>query len=154
MVARKPIPRVEDPVTDRAIRAVGEMVSDLVSAQDDIPQTPYTKAQVVPLVTLRAAPNVSIDGSLSNNFRLVLDQNVKIANPTGVKPGQIINVSVIQDGTGSRLVTFGSAWKFAGGAPTATTTADGIDLISVRVETVDNGGAATMLIGSYGLAHA
>jgi len=153
MTKRRAIPRVEDEQTDRAIRAVNEMVGELIREQEDIPQTPYGVAQVVPLVTLRAAPNVAIDGSVSNNYRLVLDQNVFIANPTGVKAGQIINISLIQDPTGSRLVTWGDAWLLSGGNDTVSTVADAIDFVSVRVEVVSND-TATVIIGSLSLAHA
>ena len=38
---------------------------------------------------------------------------------------------VIQDGTGSRVLTYGTAYKFAGGtAPTLSTAANSIDILT------------------------
>jgi len=148
----RPAPGSPDGSTDRALRAHEDTIGELIADQRDIPRTPYTVAQVVPLVTLRAAPNVSIDGRKSNNLRLVLNQNVTISNPERVIAGQIINLSLIQDSTGSRTVTWGSAWLFTGGVNTATTTANGIDLYSGRVESVSPNGTATVILGSLARA--
>ena len=152
MAKQRAIPRVSDEQTDRAIKAVNEFVSELANEVQDLPATPYAEAQVVPLRELRPADNVAIDGRATNNLRLVLTQNVTIANPTGVLPGQIINISLIQDGTGSRTASWGSAWQMPGGAKTLSTAADAKDLYSGRVETVSNG-TATLILGSLALAH-
>jgi len=52
--------------------------------------------------------------------------------------GQIFYVSILQDGTGSRTVTWFTTIKWAGGAaPTLTTTADKKDLFAFKVTGVD-----------------
>lgn len=54
-----------------------------------------------------------------------------IANPTGtIYDNKEYTLWIIQDGTGSRTVSFGSAHKFVGGlAPTLTLTPAGIDML-------------------------
>lgn len=50
--------------------------------------------------------------------------NITIAAPVNAKRGHRLEISVIQDATGSRLVTWNAIYKFAGAAsPTLTTTA-------------------------------
>jgi hypothetical protein len=61
---------------------------------------------------------------------VILGGNRTLANPIGMVAGSFIpyRLTVIQDGTGSRLLTWGSAYKFPGGvAPTLTTTANRVD---------------------------
>ena len=62
---------------------------------------------------------------------IVLDSNIEINNPTNMKDGGIYYLHVKQDGTGSWVPTWGSAFKWPGGTPpTITTTATtGHDLI-------------------------
>ncbi len=153
MAKQRTIPRVEDDTTNRAIKALSDSVSELIRDQQDIPETPYGVAQVVPLVTLRAAANVAIDGSKSNNYRLVLDQNVTVANPTGVQAGQIINLSLIQDPTGGFTVDWDSAWEFSGGVKVTTAAASAKDFVSARVETVSPSGTATLILGLHSQAY-
>jgi len=50
--------------------------------------------------------------------------------------GQTGSIFVVQDGTGSRTLSFGTYWDFAGGtAPTLTTTASAVDRIDYIVRT-------------------
>lgn len=112
----------------------------------DAAQT-FTKAQTTALVTLTyASPTTSVDGSLSNNFQLQLTgATTALGNPTNVVAGQILNIAVRQDATGGRALTFGSAYKFPGGAPTVTSGASKEDLISCLVRTISGSTAAIML---------
>lgn len=64
------------------------------------------------------------------NFHVTLGGNRTLANPTNIKAGQAGRIRIVQDGTGSRTLAYGSAWKFPGGAPTLTTTAAAIDVIA------------------------
>ena len=58
-----------------------------------------------------------------------LGENTTIANPTNVIVGKKGRLRIVQDGTGSRTVAWGSNFEFAGGtAPTATTTASAEDI--------------------------
>ncbi len=61
-----------------------------------------------------------------------LTKNITINTPTNAKTGMSFLLMLQQDGTGSRTVTWSSAWKFPGGAaPTLSTAANAIDLIQV-----------------------
>ena len=68
--------------------------------------------------------NVSIDMDLAEVSKLTLDQNLVIDNPTNMVDGGDYILHLFQDGTGSRTVTWGSAYEWPGGiAPTLETTA-------------------------------
>lgn len=83
--------------------------------------------------------HVATDANLGNDFRVVLNANAVLDNPTNMLGGQKFQWRVKQDGTGSRLLTYGSKFKFAGGvAPAATTTANAIDLLSATYSATDD----------------
>ena len=95
----------------------------------------FTKAQRGSIVTLTDGATVTPDFSLGNNFTLTLGGNRTLANPTNLTAGQSGVILVLQDGTGSRTLSFGNYWKFPGGtAPTLTTTASAVDLLVYFVE--------------------
>lgn len=95
----------------------------------------FTKAQRGAIVTLTDGATVTPDFSLGNNFTLTLGGNRTLANPTNLTAGQSGVILLLQDGTGSRTLSFGSVWKFAGGtAPTLTGTASAVDLLAYFVE--------------------
>ena len=57
--------------------------------------------------------------------------------PLKGREGQSGLIYVYQDGSGSRTLSYVSCWNFSGGtAPTATTTANAVDIISYNVRTV------------------
>lgn len=59
---------------------------------------------------------------------VVLTGNVTIPNPTSMVAGLIYRLTVVQDSTGSRLITWGSNFKFSGGTPpTLSTAANALD---------------------------
>ena len=94
----------------------------------------FTAGQRGAVVTIAGSGTVTIDLALGNNFAATLSGNVTLATPTGMVAGQTGSITLTQDGTGSRLVSY-SGWKFPGGTtPTATTTASGIDIIAYYVE--------------------
>ena len=94
----------------------------------------FTAGQRGAVVTIAGSGTVTIDLALGNNFAATLSGNVTLATPTGMVAGQTGSITLTQDGTGSRLVSY-SGWKFPGGsAPTATTTASGTDIIAYYVE--------------------
>ena len=73
----------------------------------------------------------NVDLSLSNIFTINLAGNITLTFSNGT-PGTYI-IKLIQDGTGSRTVTFPvTNWKWAGGSiPTLTTTANKTDIVSI-----------------------
>lgn len=91
---------------------------------------------------LTDASSVTVDASLSDSFYLLATSGVgstrALANPTNLVDGQVINFRYKQDGTGSRLLTFGTNYKFAGGtAPTASTAANAEDFMSCQYDATD-----------------
>ena len=68
----------------------------------------------------------------------MLGGNRTLANPTGLRDGQVLNFRIVQDGTGSRTLAYGSAFKFAGGtAPTLSTAAGAKDFMSCQYDAAD-----------------
>ena len=79
---------------------------------------------------------ITPDFSLGNNYSVTLGGNRTLANPTNLTAGATGSIFVSQDGTGSRTLSWGSYWDFAGGtAPTLTTTASAVDRIDYVVRT-------------------
>lgn len=84
--------------------------------------------------TLTDGATITPDLATGNFFTVTLGGNRTLANPTNQVAGQGGCIFLVQDGTGSRLVTFGSEYDFAGGtAPTLTTTASAVDRIDYVV---------------------
>ena len=78
----------------------------------------------------------TLDFDTANNFALTLANTASctLANPSNLTAGQSGSIFVIQDATGSRLLTYGSSWDFAGGsAPTLSVAADAVDRIDYIV---------------------
>jgi hypothetical protein len=73
-------------------------------------------------------PNVSSGAQL---YKVTLGGNRTMAAPTGLVTGQRFEMEIIQDGTGSRTLTWNSLYSWpAGTAPTLTTTASKADLFT------------------------
>ena len=72
----------------------------------------------------------------SNNFVTTLTDNATLKNPINQEPGQSGIIYMIQDGTGSRTLSFGTYWEFEGGiAPTLSTAASAVDVLIYNVRT-------------------
>ena len=94
----------------------------------------FTKGQRGAIVTLTDGATVTPDMADGNNFSLTLGGNRTLANPTNLTAGQSGSIFLVQDGTGSRTLAYGSYYDFAGGtAPTLTTTASAVDRIDYIV---------------------
>jgi hypothetical protein len=78
---------------------------------------------------------VTLALTASNNFSFTATSNFTLANPSGtITPGQSGIIAVTQDATGSRVISWGTYWKGAGGVkPTLSTAANAVDLISYYV---------------------
>ena len=75
-----------------------------------------------------------LDLNRNANFQLTLSGNITLANPANLTAGTTGSIFVVQDGTGSRTVAYGSSWDFIGGtAPTMTTAASSVDRIDYIV---------------------
>jgi hypothetical protein len=130
-LAAAALPASGGTLTGTVVFASGQTISgyaQLAAAQS------FTAGQRGAVVTIAGSGTVTIDLALGNNFAATLSGNVTLATPTGMTAGQTGSITLTQDGTGSRLVSY-SGWKFPGGStPTATTTASGIDIIAYYVE--------------------
>lgn len=86
-------------------------------------------------VELTFASTMTPNLSTMINAYVVLTGNFTLNKPTNVKPGQFGVIELIQDATGSRIITFGSGWNFPGGnVPVLTTTANAVDLLYYYVD--------------------
>lgn len=92
--------------------------------------------------TLTDGASISWNAALGQVATVTLGGNRTLANATNLKVGTYI-LHIIQDGTGSRTLSFASQYKWpAGVAPTLTTTIGARDLISF----VSDG---TLMYGSF-----
>ena len=97
------------------------------------------KATVADIVSLTDAASIAIDFNAGQNFAVQLTDNRTLENATNCVPGQTGSIFVIQDGTGSRTLSFGSNYKFPGGtAPTLSTGASAADRIDYITFTSTN----------------
>jgi len=88
---------------------------------------------VNPEATLTDASTVTWNSLTSPVAKVTLGGNRTIAAATGAVAGTFASLLVIQDGTGSRTVTWNAAYEFAADtAPTLTTTANKGDLFVFR----------------------
>ena len=119
-----------------ATSAIGSTVQayDADTAKTDVVQT-FTAAQRGAITTLTDGATITADFAVTNHFQVTLGGNRTLANPTNVVAGQSGAIRVVQDGTGSKTLAYGSNWKFpAGAAPVLTTTANAVDLLVYFVE--------------------
>ena len=83
--------------------------------------------------TLTDQATVTWDASTQDVCKLTLGGNRTLAAPTNSTTGQFISILVIQDGTGSRTLTWNAVFEFASDtAPTLTTTASLGDVFVFR----------------------
>lgn len=93
--------------------------------------------------TLTDGATISWDLSLGAFAEVTLGGNRTLSSPTNMVNGASYILIVKQDGTGSRTLSFDSAYKFADGDdPTLTTTANAVDIITF----ISDG---TSMYGSY-----
>jgi len=83
--------------------------------------------------TLTDGATVTLNASTQQVSKLTLGGNRTLSAPTNGVTGQFISIAVIQDSTGSRTLTWNSAYVFTGGtAPTLTTTVSKADIFVFR----------------------
>ena len=106
------------------------------------------KAAVADIQQLTDGTNISVDFNAGQNFTVTLGGNRTLDNPTNCVAGQVGSIFVVQDGTGSRTLAYGTSWDFpAGEAPVLTTDADGIDRLDYIVHTSTD--VQTLLTKAY-----
>ena len=104
--------------------------------QTDVNQT-FSKAQrgTITQVNSTSGGAVTLDMAANNYFK---PSNAAgggvLVNPTNVVAGQAGSVFIVQDGTGSRTLGYGTNWHFAAGTvPVLTTTASAVDRLDYIV---------------------
>jgi len=128
-------------VDANAALASGNAALTDLSGKYDIAGGPITGVVTVQSQSIGEVDNVALtsgvivlDFSGSNNFELVLGGPSTLAAPTLPSGGQTGVVTIRQDDVGSRTLAYSGGWQFAGGsAPTLTTTASGVDLLTYFV---------------------
>jgi len=100
--------------------------------------TPAAKLAVVgtgysPAITLTDGATLNWDTSLGQVAQVTLGGNRTFAAPTNLVDGGFYSLLIIQDGTGSRTISWNAVFDFTGGtAPTLSTAAGSKDLITWR----------------------
>lgn len=85
-----------------------------------------------PFVTLvhDTSGDADTDASLGHNFKVTLESNGVLTNPTNLTDGQVINWYVKQGTSGGHTLTYGSKFKFAESSNAPGTGANARNLIS------------------------
>lgn len=96
-----------------------------------------TRFKRILLVDMSTIP---VDATMGNHFYVTLGGNRTLSNPTGAAPGQKITFELIQDGTGSRTITFDSKFVFGTtiASITLTTTPSKRDFVGVIYSDLDD----------------
>jgi len=93
----------------------------------------FTAAAINPEITLSDASTISWNALTQPVAKVTLGANRTMGAASGGIAGQFVSLLVIQDGTGSRTLTWNAAYEFASDtAPTLTTTAAKGDLFVFR----------------------
>jgi len=97
-----------------------------------------TQSQSIGAVTTTALTSgvILLDFGAGNNFDITLGGSSTLDTPTTPSGGQTGSITIRQDSVGSRLLSYSGGWQFTGGtAPTLTTTASGVDVLSYYCST-------------------
>ena len=124
---------VLQPLTDAKDIIINQYDGNELVNFNDGGYSSFTRAAFFPEATLTDASTIAWDVSTSSVAKVTLGANRTLGAATNAQTGQFISLLIIQDGTGSRTVTFNAAYEFTGDtAPTLTTTAAKGDLFVFR----------------------
>ena len=113
---------------------IGKEPASVALAASDIADDIITSAKLnYSESTLTDGATINWDASTQDVCKVTLGGNRTLAAPTNNTTGQFISILVIQDGTGSRTLTWNAVFEFASDtAPTLTTTAAKGDVFVFR----------------------
>jgi len=113
---------------------IGSKPADKVLTASDIADDLVTSAKLnYAETTLTDESSITWDASTQDVAKVTLAGNRTLGSASSGTTGQFISLLIIQDGTGSRTLTWNAAYEFASDtAPTLTTTADLGDLFVFR----------------------
>lgn len=118
--------------------ALTDVASKYAIAGGPITGVVTVQSQSIGEVTTTALTSgvITFDFGAGNNFDITLGGNSTLQTPTTPSGGQTGTITIRQDGTGSRTLAYSGGWQFSGGtAPTLTTTASGVDVLSFYCST-------------------
>lgn len=102
--------------------------------------------------TLTDAATVSWDVSKGSDAKLTLGGSRTLAAPSNLVEGRDYFLTVVQDGTGSRTITWNAAYDFGtAGSPTLTTTASKADWLWFRAIKVGTTVKLRCIVSKLGL---
>ena len=113
---------------------IGQEPSQVALAASDIADDLITSAKLnYSETTLTDGSSITWNAETQDVAKVTLGGNRTIGAASSATTGQFISLLVIQDGTGSRTLTWNSAYEFASDtAPSLTTTANLGDLFVFR----------------------
>jgi hypothetical protein len=98
----------------------------------------WTKQQETTRTLFSGLATISIDLDTNPKPSIYLTQDATVNNPTNIREGVTFVVAITQDGTGSRLITWGSKFKWGDdGVPTLSTLADKTDILTFESDGVN-----------------
>ena len=113
---------------------IGQLPGTKALTASDIADDLITSAKLnYAETTLTDGATVSWEAATADVAKVTLGGNRTLAAPTNGTTGQFISLLIIQDGTGSRTLTWNAVFEFASDtAPTLTTTANLGDVFVFR----------------------
>lgn len=109
--------------------SVSVQAYDADTAKTDVAQT-FSALQACSVETLVDGAIITPTGT-QNAHQVTIGGNRTMAAPSSITAGATYVFKIVQDGTGSRTLAWASAYNWPGGtAPTLTTDAAGIDIVS------------------------
>jgi len=110
----------------------------------------FTAAQRGAVATLSETATIAVDLALSNNFTVTLTGTATaVGAPTNAVAGQSGSIFIVQDAGGGNILSWNTAWKWAGGtAPTLSTAGDAVD----RVDYIVKGASEIQAVWTGGYA--
>ena len=83
-----------------------------------------------PILTLTDAASITSDFAKGNNFLVTIGGDRTLAAPSNAVAGQSGSIYIIQDGTGSRTLSYNTVWQFVSATvPTLSTGAGDVDML-------------------------
>tara|TARA_B100000287_G_scaffold89029_1_gene81443 strand:+ start:125 stop:529 length:405 start_codon:yes stop_codon:yes gene_type:complete len=113
---------------------IGQEPAQVAIAASDLADDLVTSAKLnYSETTLTDGSTITWDASTQDVAKVTLGGNRTLGSASNGTTGQFISLLIIQDGTGSRTLTWNAAYEFAADtAPTLTTTASKGDLFVFR----------------------
>lgn len=123
---------MEDNVELSLVTSTGNTVTELA-----FKATPWLGPRVFQLTD---AATIAVDASRADKFEVTLGGNRQLGNPTNpAGDGQLILFRIRQDGTGSRILTYDTLYRFSTGlpSPTLSTGANALDYLGFAYNKTD-----------------